>query len=98
MLRRQIEELGLSGTFDDILGLDNIHASSKVSLAVEWKSENPKALPLIIGDTVHDAEVADAIGADCVLVARGLQSAETLGVCGCRVYNKLEEILPEVFG
>ena len=98
MLRRQIEELGLSGTFDDILGLDNIHASSKVSLAVDWKSENPKALPLIIGDTVHDAEVADAIGADCVLVARGHQSAETLGVCGCRVYNNLEEILTEVFG
>ena len=32
----------------------------------------------MIGDTVHDAEVAGEIGADCILVARGHQSRETL--------------------
>ena len=93
MLKDQLSDLGIANAFDGVLGLDNIHAESKVSLARQWGEQNPYARPLMIGDTVHDAEVADAIGADCILVARGHQSRKTLEKCNCRIVNTLGEII-----
>lgn len=93
MLKAQLFDLGLESTFDAVLGLDNIHAASKVKLAEKWREENPNAVALMIGDTVHDAEVAIAIGADCVLIARGHQSRDTLEACGCPIMNDLAEML-----
>lgn len=93
MLKEQLKDLGLDEVFDDVLGLDNIHAESKVKLAEKWREENPMAVALMIGDSVHDAEVADAIGADCVLIARGHQSRKTLEDCGCPIMNTLTELI-----
>lgn len=93
MLKKQLDFVGCLDIFDDVLGLDNIHAASKVSLAEKWKAENPDAVPLVIGDTVHDAEVAQRIGADCILVARGHQSRKTLEEMGCPVYENLDEAM-----
>ena len=92
MLKKQLQDLGLGDTFDDVYGLDNIHASSKVYLAEKWRSENSGAVALMIGDTLHDAEVARAIGADCVLVARGHQSKKTLIESGFAVVDDLTEV------
>ena len=39
---------------------------------------NPEAKLLFIGDTDHDYYVAEAIGADCILVAEGHQSVQKL--------------------
>ena len=96
MLRRQLDFVGCLDAFDAVLGLDNIHAASKVSLAKKWKAENPDAVPLMIGDTVHDAEVASAIGADCILIARGHQSRTTLEKIGCPVYENLDEAIKKI--
>ena len=63
----QLTRLGLHDAFDEVLGLDNIHARSKTLLAIEWKQQNPDACPLFVGDTDHDADVATAIDADCLL-------------------------------
>lgn len=93
MLKKQLDFVGCLDIFDDVLGLDNIHAASKVSLAEKWKAENTDAVPLVIGDTVHDAEVAQRIGADCILVARGHQSRKTLEEMGCPVYENLDEAM-----
>lgn len=93
MLKKQLDFVGCLDIFDDVLGLDNIHAASKVSLAEKWKAENPDAVPLVIGDTVHDAEVAQRIGADCILVARGHQSRKALEEMGCPVYENLDEAM-----
>ena len=83
MLRGQLEGLGILSRFDGILGLDNIHARSKKDIGVAWKAANPDAKALMIGDTDHDAEVAEAMGIDCVLVAAGHQSRERLEKCNC---------------
>ncbi len=93
MLISQLSELGLEDVFDGVLGLDNIHAASKKSLAEKWRADNPDARPLMIGDTIHDAEVAHAIGADCILVARGHQAFETLKTCNCQIVSTLSEII-----
>ena len=93
MLKGQVCGLGIGDYFSEIYGLDNIHAYSKKQLAVRWKEENPNAVPLFVGDTEHDADVAAAIGADCVLYTGGHQSRSRLAACGVRLVDSLTEIL-----
>ncbi|MDZ7764061.1 MAG: HAD hydrolase-like protein [Melioribacteraceae bacterium] len=47
----------------------------------------------MIGDTIHDYEVAQEIGADCLLTAEGHQSYERLASTGCKVINSLTELI-----
>ena len=81
MLNRQITALGIRDCFDELLGLSNIHAHGKVEIASAWKERHHEARLLMIGDTDHDAAVAKAIGADCILVASGHQNRATLERC-----------------
>ncbi|MBR3966187.1 MAG: HAD family hydrolase [Clostridia bacterium] len=96
MLKKQLKLVDCLDLFDEVLGIDNIYAASKVSLAEGWREKNPNAVPLMIGDTVHDAEVAERIGADCVLIARGHQSRKTLENAGCPIYEDLDEMLKNI--
>lgn len=96
MLKKQLKLVDCLELFDEVLGIDNIYAASKVSLAEGWREKNPNAVPLMIGDTVHDAEVAERIGADCVLIARGHQSRKTLEKAGCPIYEDLDEMLKNI--
>ena len=90
MLKGQIEKLGIAEYFESVMGLDNIHAYSKKELALSWKEAHPDSNPLFIGDTEHDAAVAEALGADCILVCNGHQSRSTLEACrGCVVCKDL---------
>lgn len=93
MLKGQISALGIDKYFEDVMGLDNIHASSKKALAEEWRRLNPDARPLFIGDTEHDAAVAAAANAECILVCNGHQSREKLEKCGCTVCDDLYKVL-----
>ena len=94
MLRGQLEGLGILSRFDGILGLDNIHAKSKKDIGVAWKKANPDIRALMIGDTDHDAEVAAAMGVDCVLVAAGHQNRSKLETCKCiSVVDTVTDIL-----
>ncbi len=83
MLRGQVEGLGIAHFFDEILGMDNIQAHSKESIARAWRQRNPYAAVLFIGDTDHDAAVAAAMGADCILLTCGHQCRATLEKCNC---------------
>lgn len=84
----------LSDYFLKIMGLDNHYAHSKVEIGKEWMNEmqygNHEVL--FVGDTVHDHEVAAAIGADCVLVPGGHQQREKLEACGVPVLSSLREV------
>jgi phosphoglycolate phosphatase len=92
-LTGQLSRLGLVDEFDEILGLDNIHAHGKTALAIAWKQRNPDAVPLFVGDTEHDADVAEAIGGDCILFAGGHQSRERLAMRGMPVISAIPELL-----
>ena len=74
MLDRQLERLGMSGCFEEVLGREDILAGSKTAVAQRWRASNPTARAVVLGDTVHDIETAQTIGADCILVAEGHQS------------------------
>lgn len=93
MLTKQVFELGIIEYFDDILGLDNIHAYSKVNIARQWKLIANPERAVLIGDTVHDFEVASAINVECILIANGHQSKAVLQSCGVLVLDAVSEIL-----
>ncbi len=95
-LRGHIEHLGITDYFEEILGLDNIHAESKVGLGTDWMKRHPGAVPLMIGDTIHDAEVAREIGCDCFLCATGHQSLETISKVGVPTFAGLRELIAEI--
>ncbi len=79
-LKKQCDMYKISGFFKEIIGLDNIHAASKIDVAKEYiKNHNINPSETIfIGDTLHDVEVADAIGVNCFLVSCGHQSVNVL--------------------
>lgn len=66
--------------FEAIYGLDNYEAASKVERGLELIKEERINVnrTLMFGDTIHDFEVAQAMGVDCILVGRGHQSAARL--------------------
>jgi len=77
-LKIQLEELKIKKYFKTILGIDNIYAGGKIEIAKEFiKDKNPNDC-LMIGDTLHDKEVALEMGVRCVLVSKGHQSKEIL--------------------
>lgn len=78
MLQKQLDGLGIADAFDEILGADNTHAYGKTDLARQWKEKHPNAVPIMIGDTDHDAETARAMGADIILLTCGHQAREKL--------------------
>ena len=92
MLTRQLEQLGIRDYFEEILGLDNIHAASKLELAEDWRRRHPAADAIFLGDTDHDFDTARAMGADCYLIARGHQPAQRLYELGVPVVSSLAEL------
>ena len=80
--------------FEKLVGLDNIYAASKMENGKKWMSELSHAEHevLLIGDTVHDYEVAKEIGADCLLVSSGHQVEKNLLDCPCKIIQSLSQI------
>lgn len=95
-LQKQCEELGIEEYFDEILGIDNIYATSKEYIALEWiKDKNPDEC-IFIGDTLHDMDVANVMGIKSYLVAKGHQSRKKLLDKCERVYDSIEEVIHEL--
>ena len=94
-LLEQMHHFDLVKYFDEILGIGDIHAASKEAVGIAWKEslENKNAKLLMLGDTLHDAEVAHAIGAECILVAQGHQSKRRLEKSSCKVVDQVDEVL-----
>lgn len=79
-LLEQCEYYQLLPYFEAILGIQNIHAASKAHIALDFLEKEKIAGKdvLFIGDTLHDLEVAEALGAECKLVSCGHQSVQVL--------------------
>jgi len=93
MLLEQIAQFDIQHHFAAILGLGDIYAGSKEEIGRQYLLSSgiaPKDT-FMIGDTLHDADVARAIGAKCVLVSRGHQSRQTLLTAGVPVVDTLQQ-------
>ncbi|MBR0418246.1 MAG: HAD hydrolase-like protein [Erysipelotrichaceae bacterium] len=91
-LKKQLEELNIASYFDEVLGIDNIYAGSKIDIALDWIKDKDPADCLMIGDTLHDLETAKAMGVNCVLVAKGHQAKEILEEECDKVYEDIREV------
>ena len=81
MLRAQVAHFAeFDGIFDEVLGLSNQLAVSKVHLAVDYLARTGEKAEecVFIGDTTHDAETAAAIGCRCYLIEGGHQERKVL--------------------
>jgi len=97
-LERAMIDYGLGHCFQSLVGAEDIFAHGKVERGLRWIEDsalNPSQV-LLIGDTLHDHKVAQAMGVDCLLVAHGHHSPERLRSTGCPVvegFRELEEWL-----
>jgi phosphoglycolate phosphatase len=79
-LFEQLDHFKIRGLFTHILGTSNIYAKSKVDVAKNFikKKGIKKNDMIMIGDTLHDAEVAHALGCEIILFTKGHQHKSRL--------------------
>ncbi|WP_372797208.1 HAD family hydrolase [Pontiella sp.] len=90
-LREATDYFELTPCFNDIVGLNDIYANGKVENGLKYMAGlgiDPGDV-LFIGDTLHDHEVAEAMGVRCALVAHGHNSRPRLETAGVPVFDSL---------
>ena len=90
-----LREKGIIEYFDNITGIDDHYAHSKVEIGRQLLLQIPvkKNEIIMVGDTLHDLEVAEELGVDCILIANGHQSADRLKSKSKWVISQLGELL-----
>jgi len=93
-LMETLEDKKLSQYFDGVSGIHNDLAFGKLDMALRFVKEKSIDVEqaVFIGDTLHDHEVAMALGMPCLLIASGHQSYERLNINGNDVLHSLNEI------
>ena len=97
MLEEVVRYFGLIDFFDNLVGLSDFYANSKLDNGRELikKLGLSGDSVLLIGDTTHDYEVAEQIGADCALIDDGHQERKRLEAANAVVVNSITDI-PEL--
>ena len=93
ILKGQLSDLGIIDYFDEVLGIDNIYATSKLPIGLKFIEDKNKDECVMIGDTLHDLEVANSMGIKCLLVSVGHQSREVLLQESDNVYDDIRSIV-----
>jgi len=99
LLGRLLRRFDLDRHMSVVRGLHDNGASSKVALGIALQGEldlAPERI-LLVGDTLHDAEVAAAIGCRCLLYAGGHQTRARLERAGVPVCDSLARVAEVVF-
>lgn len=94
-LNQCLEQQEIIQYFDHVSGLDNHYAASKIQSGQQLISTlnlNVNEL-ILIGDTVHDYEVASQLGCKCILIANGHQSRHILESTGVLVIDQVMDLL-----
>ncbi len=93
-LRAQTTACGVTDLFEALLGVDDVLGSGKEGLARRYLLAQG-AVPgeaVFIGDTLHDWEVAQALGCSCLLIAQGHQSRDRLAAAGVPVLDSIRQV------
>ena len=97
-LTEQVSRFGVRPLLDDVLGISDIYAAGKAHLGLDYLARVSVTRGIMVGDTAHDFEVAQAMGLDCALVAHGHQSRARLVLCGVPVFDDLTEVAKYIKG
>ena len=93
-LQEVLHHHGIHELFETCQGNRDIYAPGKIEVAHNLLNLLPVEGGdcLMIGDTIHDCEVAEQLGADCLLVAHGHQSERRLQSAGQPIVHSLQEV------
>lgn len=96
LLIGMLERFGIREYFEGVCGSNNIYADGKVARGMEMLQMFPivPGETVMVGDTLHDAEVAETLGFDFRLYAGGHNSTERLAEKGI-VLQRMEQLLSE---
>lgn len=95
LLVDQLKSFDILNSFDDVIGLDDHFAVSKLDLAKEYVSKRDVDLTnsYFVGDTTHDAIVGEACGLNVILIERGHQSRQVLESTKKIILNSFEQLV-----
>ena len=93
-LLQTIKEKGIYNYFDHITGIHNHYAESKTVQARKLLDvmDTIPGQTTIIGDTIHDYEVAMEVGCNVILISQGHQSVSRLAALNCHIVHNLNEL------
>ena len=93
-LVEDLKQYGISDLFIDIAGLNDHYANGKVEIGKKMMEMHKieAGSCLLIGDTLHDAEVANELNIDCVLIANGHQTYKKLKQANIPVFQSVIEL------
>lgn len=89
-----LKERGLHGHFTWIVGADDHYARGKKDQGLELlkRLKLDRRTTFLVGDTLHDHEVAQAMGIDSVLIDANHQARHRLEACGAPVLDDLRAL------
>lgn len=87
LLRQMMTERGILEYFEHVYGLSNLYAHSKLALGHDMLAQTGMTAgsSVLVGDTTHDFEVAEALGLPCLLMTGGHQATVKLLQCNCPI-------------
>ena len=95
MLEKTLKLKGILHFFEGVAGLKDHYAVSKIEqgkqLIQDFKIDRAKTW--LIGDTIHDFEVATELGIKCILIADGHQTSNRLEKTGGIVIDDLKQLV-----
>ena len=91
-LNEEMEFFNIHHHFKTFSGLSHNYAHGKIELGQQLiENENIRTdSAIMIGDTTHDYEVAQALGIDCILIEGGHHAESRLKKCGVTVIKDLK--------
>lgn len=94
LLIEMLKKYGILEYFDGLVALENKHGGSKIERGKAYFAEHQidPSECIMIGDTVHDIEVAHELGMDCISYDKGHNSHSKLKSINPKVISSLFEI------
>lgn len=89
-----VDHFNLRSFFYQVLGTDNIKAEGKIELGKRFIIDSdlrPEEI-LLVGDTIHDLQVANEIGCSALLYSQGHNSKNQLSAFPVQIINDLMEV------
>lgn len=94
----KLDLFNISKYFEDILALDNIYAESKMQIGLEWiKNRHNSDKVLLVGDSIHDYEVASQMNIDCILFSGGHGLRKNLANTNTIVIDNLSQLRDYIY-
>jgi phosphoglycolate phosphatase len=98
LLNQTIKHYKINHYFESITGIEHYYADNKVKIAQTVRKNIPfnNNKIIMIGDSVHDYEVAQKLNIECILISKGHYTKKRLLKCNCQIiddHTELKKIL-----